>query len=63
MSVSGDAALTASAAIQAQATTTPMQMPSLADQIAAVAGQDSLLIGASGYMDDVFTTRLWGDTS
>jgi hypothetical protein len=37
--------------------------PPLVDQIAALAGQDPALMGASGYGDDVFTTRLWGDTS
>jgi hypothetical protein len=37
-------------------TTTP-----LVDQIAALAGQDPALLGATGYADDVFTTRLAGD--
>jgi len=35
--------------------------PPLVDQIAALAGQDPALIGATGYIDDVFTTRLAGD--
>ena len=37
-------------------------MPSLEDQLAALAGQDPILLGATGYMDNVFTTRLVGDT-
>ena len=37
--------------------------PTLADQIAAVAGQDPILLGATGYGDDVFTSRLVGDTN
>lgn len=35
--------------------------PPLVDQIAALAGQDPAMIGATGYMDDAFTTRLAGD--
>jgi hypothetical protein len=37
-------------------TTTP-----LVDQIAALSGQDPAMLGATGYIDDVFTTRLAGD--
>lgn len=36
--------------------------PSLADQIAAVIDQDPILLGATGYLDDVYTSRLVGDT-
>lgn len=35
--------------------------PSLVDQIAALGGRDPAMIGATGYVDDVFTTRLAGD--
>ena len=35
--------------------------PSLYEQIVAVCGQDPALLGATGYVDDVFTTRLVGD--
>lgn len=35
--------------------------PPLVDQIAALAGQDPAMIGATGYIDEVFTTRLAGD--
>lgn len=35
--------------------------PLLVDQIAALVGQDPAMIGATGYVDDVFTTRLAGD--
>jgi hypothetical protein len=37
--------------------------PTLAEQIAAVAGEDPILLGATGYGDDVFTSRLVGDTN
>ena len=40
----------------------PPPAPSLADQIAAVVGQDPVLLGATGYLDDVFTSRLTGDS-
>lgn len=36
--------------------------PPLVDQIAALAGQDPALLGATGYIDDVFPVRLVGDT-
>lgn len=35
--------------------------PSLYEQIVAICGQDPALLGATGYVDDVFTTRLVGD--
>jgi hypothetical protein len=35
--------------------------PLLVDQIIALAGQDPAMLGATGYIDDVFTTRLAGD--
>jgi hypothetical protein len=35
--------------------------PPLVDQIAALAGQDPAMLGATGYADEVFTTRLAGD--
>jgi hypothetical protein len=41
--------------------TSYVMTPLLVDQIAALAGQDPALLGATGYMDDVFTTRLAGD--
>lgn len=37
--------------------------PLLVDQIAALAGRDPAMLGATSYMDDVFTVRLSGDTS
>lgn len=40
----------------------PVTPPSLADHLAAVAGQDPILMGATGYLDDVFTSRLAGDS-
>jgi hypothetical protein len=40
----------------------PAAPPSLADQIAALAGQDPLMVGATGYLDDIFTTRLLSDS-
>jgi hypothetical protein len=39
-----------------------MTTPPLVDQIAALAGLDPAMLGATGYMDDVFTTRLAGDS-
>jgi len=36
--------------------------PELADSLEAVANLDPLLLGATAYLDDVFTTRLIGDT-
>jgi hypothetical protein len=35
--------------------------PSLEDQILGVLDQDPILLGASGYLDTVFTSRLAGD--
>jgi len=40
----------------------PPPMPTLEEQIAAVAGQDPSFLGATGYLDDVFTSRLASDT-
>lgn len=37
-------------------------IPTLEEQIKALEGQDPLLVGSTGYMDDVFTNRLWGDS-
>jgi len=37
-------------------------MPTLAEQIAAVAGEDPIFLGATGYVDTVFTSRLASDT-
>jgi hypothetical protein len=36
--------------------------PLLVEQILGVLGQDPALIGAMGYVDDVFTVRLAGDS-
>jgi hypothetical protein len=36
--------------------------PALVDQIAALAGEDPLMLGAQGHMEDVFPTRLYGPT-
>ena len=36
--------------------------PSLFDQIQALEGQDPIMVGATGYMDDIFTTRLVSDS-
>ena len=41
--------------------TSHVTTPPLVNQIIALAGQDPALIGAIGYADDVFTTRLLGD--
>lgn len=35
----------------------------LKDHIAAAAGMDPILLGATGYGDNVFTLRLWGGTA
>jgi len=35
--------------------------PTLLQQITAVVDQDPALIGAQGYVDEVYTTRLVGD--
>jgi hypothetical protein len=55
--VSGVVTMTASTTM----VVTPLQPPPLVDQIIALSGQDPALLGAMGYMDDVFTTRLVGD--
>lgn len=60
--VSGDVTMTAESSMVIAGMVRPTAPP-LVDQIAALAGQDPALMGASGYGDDVFTTRLWGDTS
>jgi len=36
--------------------------PTLFDQIQALEGQDPIMVGATGYMDDIFTTRLVSDS-
>jgi hypothetical protein len=54
--------LEASTTVQISAVTQPKPPPSLADQIASVAGRDPILLGATGYMDTVFTSRLAGDS-
>lgn len=38
------------------------QWPTLADQISGVIGADPLLLGATGYADEVFPLRLQGST-
>lgn len=40
----------------------PLVQTSLEDHIAAAAGMDPVLLGATGYGDNVFTLRLWGST-
>jgi hypothetical protein len=41
----------------------PLIQTSLVDQIAAVAGRDPMMLGATAYGDNVFTLRLWGGTA
>jgi hypothetical protein len=41
----------------------PLVQTSLEDHIAAVAGRDPTMLGATGYGDNVFTVRLWGGTA
>jgi hypothetical protein len=41
--------------------TSHITTPPLVDQVLGVLGQDPALIGAMGYVDDMFTTRLAGD--
>jgi hypothetical protein len=53
------AATTSMAVVGNSHVTTPL----LVDQILGVIGQDPALLGATGYVDDVFTTRLAGDIS
>jgi hypothetical protein len=38
------------------------EMPSLEDQIIGVAGEDPILMGASGYLNELFTSRLLSDS-
>jgi hypothetical protein len=57
-----DVALQAGASMSVSATVDHVSEPSLEEQITALAGQDPILLGATGYMDPVFTTRLVGDT-
>ena len=59
---------TVSAAVTMTATTAMVVVgnshittPSLLAQVTAVAGQDPALLGATGYGDEVYTTRLMGD--
>jgi hypothetical protein len=40
----------------------PVTLPSLEDQLLSVLDQDPIFVGATGYLDPVFTTRLVGDT-
>jgi hypothetical protein len=57
--------MAASTSMRVSATVTrlgPVTPPSLADQIAAVINEDPILLGATGYLDDVYTSRLVGDS-
>jgi hypothetical protein len=56
------ATLAAGTTVQVDAVVQPKPPPSLADQIISVAGQDPILLGATGYMDNIFTSRLAGKT-
>lgn len=61
MSQTGSVAMSGTASMQTDAGVVHVP-PTLEDQIISVAGQDPILMGATGYMDNVFTTRLVGDT-
>lgn len=54
-----DVSMSASSGMAIEATTSP---PSLVDHLVEVAGQDPILMGATGYLDTVFTSRLMGDS-
>lgn len=59
--VTGAVALSATTSMTVDGTLT-YEPPSLFDQITAVAGEDPILLGATGYVDTVFTSRLASDT-
>jgi hypothetical protein len=61
MSVSGDTVLSGSTSISVEAVVVVVPT-SLEDQITAVAGQDTILMGATGYLDVIATSRLASDT-
>lgn len=58
--VPGQFHASANTSLVVDATTQP-NMPTLAGHLAAVANLDPLLLGATAYLDDVFTSRLAGD--
>jgi hypothetical protein len=59
--VTGDVVLVGATSLTVLATVIPL-VPPLAYHIAAAAGLDPVLLGASGYNDNVFTTRLVSGT-
>jgi hypothetical protein len=60
MDVEGEVVMAATSGMTIAAQVLPFPPP-LIDQIMAVVGQDPALIGATGYLDEVFTSRLMGD--
>jgi hypothetical protein len=60
--ITGQVAMSAQAGMRVDAKVTTIYGPSLVDQIAALAGEDPALIGATGYLDDIFTSRLMSDS-
>jgi hypothetical protein len=56
----GAVTMSATTALFVVGNSVPKPIP-LIDQIQGVLGQDPALLGATGYMDDVFPTRLSGD--
>jgi hypothetical protein len=59
--VSGTVTMASHTSMSVAAVVRP-KVPTLLDQITALEGQDPLMVGATGYLDDIFTTRLVGDS-
>ena len=60
VTVSGAVSMTATADLDVVGDS-HVTTPTLLQHVTAVAGQDPALIGALGYGDEVYTTRLVGD--